>query len=146
MDIFGEMSVESLLARVRAAKVHRDWLNTGRRRGPLRFLTVVEKDSAGASQILAYLPMADERDQLAAFEFPGHVVVRSERMYAVEKIAADGVSVEESRFVSPEQAAMFLLEVADLDISEDLLRQGGLSEFLAYFRAHPIAKPALTKA
>ncbi|KDP00265.1 hypothetical protein QRB41_14665 [Mycobacterium avium subsp. hominissuis] len=90
--------------------------------------------------------MADERDQLAAFEFPGHVVVRSERMYAVEKIAADGVSVEESRFVSPEQAAMFLLEVADLDISEDLLREGGLSEFLAYFRANPIAKPARTNA
>ncbi len=146
MDSFGEMSVESLLARVRAARVHRDWLNSGRRRGPLRFLTVVERDSAGASQILAYLPMADERDQRAAFEFPGHVVVRSERMYAVERIAADGVSVEESRFVSPEQAAMFLLEVADLDISEGLLRQGGLSEFLAYFREHPIAKPALTRA
>jgi len=112
----------------------------------VRFLTVVEKDSAGASQVLAYLPMADERDQRAAFEFPGHVVVRSERMYAVEKLAADGVSVDESRFVSPEQAAMFLLEVADLDISEDLLRQGGLGEFLAYFRAHPIAKPALTEA
>lgn len=146
MDNFEQMSVESLLVRVRAARVHRDWLHTGRRRGPVRFLTVVEKDSAGASQVLAYLPMADERDQRAAFEFPGHVVVRSERMYAVEKLAADGVSVDESRFVSPEQAAMFLLEVADLDISEDLLRQGGLGEFLAYFRAHPIAKPALTEA
>lgn len=146
MNSFEEMSVESLLARVRAARVHRDWLNSGRRRGPLRFLTVVEKDSAGASQILAYLPMADERDQRAAFEFPGHVVVRSERMYAVERIAADGETVEESRFVSPEQAAIFLLEVADLDISEGLLRQGGLREFLAYFREHPIAKPALTKA
>ncbi|MEM6107401.1 hypothetical protein AAHS21_14330 [Mycobacterium sp. 050272] len=109
-------------------------------------MTVVEKDSAGASQVLAYLPMADERDQRAAFEFPGHVVVRSERMYAVEKLAADAVSVEDSRFVSPEQAAMFLLEVADLDIGEDLLRQGGLGEFLAYFRAHPIAKPAFTEA
>lgn len=146
MDSFEQMSVESLLVRVRAARVHRDWQHTGRRRGPVRFLTVVEKDSAGASQVLAYLPMADERDQRAAFEFPGHVVVRSERMYAVEKLAADGVSVDESRFVSPEQAAMFLLEVADLDISEDLLRQGGLGEFLAYFRAHPIAKPALTEA
>ncbi len=146
MDSFEQMSVESLLVRVRAARVHRDWLHTGRRRGPVRFLTVVEKDSAGASQVLAYLPMADERDQRAAFEFPGHVVVRSERMYAVEKLAADGVSVDESRLVSPEQAAMFLLEVADLDISEDLLRQGGLGEFLAYFRAHPIAKPALTEA
>lgn len=146
MDSFEQMSVESLLVRVRAARVHRDWLHTGRRRGPVRFLTVVEKDAAGASQVLAYLPMADERDQRAAFEFPGHVVVRSERMYAVEKLAADGVSVDESRFVSPEQAAMFLLEVADLDISEDLLRQGGLGEFLAYFRAHPIAKPALTEA
>ncbi|MEY8018906.1 hypothetical protein [Mycobacterium servetii] len=146
MNSFEQMSVDALLVRVRAARVHRDWLHTGRRRGPARFLTVVEKDSAGASQILAYLPMADERDQRAAFEFPGHVVVRSERMYAVEKLAADGVSVDESRFVSPEQAAMFLLEVADLDISEDLLRQGGLCEFLAYFRAHPIAKPALTEA
>lgn len=141
-----DSSVESLLVRVRAARVHRNWLNTGRRRGPVRFLTVVEKDSAGASQVLAYLPMADERDQRAAFEFPGHVVVRSERMYAVEKLAADAVSVEDSRFVSPEQAAMFLLEVADLDIGEDLLRQGGLGEFLAYFRAHPIAKPAFTEA
>lgn len=146
MDSFEQMSVESLLVRARAARVHRDWLHTGRRRGPVRFLTVVEKDTAGASQVLAYLPMADERDQRAAAEFPGHVVVRSERMYAVEKLAADGVSVDESRFVSPEQAAMFLLEVADLDISEDLLRQGGLGEFLAYFRAHPIAKPALTEA
>ncbi|MEN4476578.1 hypothetical protein [Mycolicibacterium cosmeticum] len=110
-------------------------------------MTVVEKDcAAGASQVLAYLPMADERDQRAAFEFPSHVVVRSERMCTRSRSWPDGVSVEDSRFVSPEQAAMFLLEVADLDISEDLLRQGGLGEFLAYFRAHPIAKPAFTEA
>lgn len=45
-----------------------------------------------------------------------------------------------------EQAAMIPLEVADLDISEDVLRQGGLCEFLAYFRAYKIAKPGLTNA
>lgn len=38
------------------------------------------------------------------------------------------------------------LEVADLDISEDHLRPGGLREFLAYFRTYKIAKPGLTNA
>lgn len=146
MDSFEERSVESLLVRVRAARAQRDWINTGRRRGPGRLLTVVEKDvPAGTDRVLAYLPMADEQEQRAAFEFPSHVVVRGDLMYAIERVAADGETVEESRFVPPEQAALFLLEVADLDLSEDLLRRGGLHEFLTYFRSHPIAKPAYTR-
>lgn len=146
MTSFEESSVESLLVRMRAARVQRDWTNTDRRRGPGRLLTVVEKDiAAGVDRILAYLPMADEQEQRAAFEFPSHVVVRGELMYAVEKLAADCETVEESRFVPPEQAAVFLLEVADLGLSEDLLRRGGLHELLAYFREHPVARPALTQ-
>lgn len=147
MDSFEERSVESLLVRVRAARAQRDWINTGRRRGPGRLLTVVEKDvTAGSDRVLAYLPMADEQEQRAAFGFPSHVVVRGDLMYAIEKLAADGDTVEESRSVPPEQAALFLLEVADLDLSEDLLRRGGLHELLAYFREHPVARPAFTQA
>lgn len=138
-----DAAIEDMIASAYSRKFFEDMVSVGRARGPARTLAVVEiSEQQHQVRPLGHIVVADEREQLAVFEFPSHVIINTGTTYELRRLGADHHSVEQARAITEIQAVHFLLD-ANLQLTSELLRRNGMDGMLAHYRDNPIPGPLI---
>ena len=125
-----------------------DVTRRGRSHGPIRLLSIEEFERNGtATHVLGYLPCDGPEDQAYVYEQGrGRPICASgEHGYRLNKMSADGDTVEDSMPIPPEMAAQLLVNNCQTHRFLWASYPVQIPEILGYFRTHPIHPPGSSR-